>query len=164
MTETPRDRCSLTTLEAFRSSCDQLLGSARRNVRILSPNLDLALLSRASVATALADLTRASRFTDIRILFADSLLAMKHGHRLIELSRRFPSSISLRQLPVDRRDEQNSWILTDDANLIWRPEHVRYDNGFCESENRELAPRLCRQFDDIWERSQPDPELRRLFL
>lgn len=164
MTETPRDRCSLNTLEAFRSACDQLLGNTRRSVRILSPNMDLALLSRASVATALSDLIRVSRFTDIRILFADSLLAMKHGHRLIELSRRFPSTISLRQLPLDSRGERHSWIITDDANLLWRPDHVRYDNGFYEEENRELAPRLCRQFDDTWERSQPDPELRRLFL
>ena len=164
MTEGDGTRQALADLESFRDACDDLLEHARRTLRIVAPHLDLSLLSRAAVSTRLADMTRISRFTDIRILFSDSLLAMKHGHRLIELARRFPSYINMRQLPQDLRDMADAWMLADDQALLWRPDHHRYANGLYVTENSSEATRLCRHFDDWWERSQPDPELRQLYL
>lgn len=154
----------LDDLASFRDACDNLLSEARRTVRILAPQLDLALLSREPVATALANMTRISRFTDIRVLFADSLLAMKHGHRLIELSRRFPSYISMKLLPAEYRDERSAWLVTDERHALWRPSHHRYADGLLLRDSPERTLQLCRQFDDWWERAQPDPELRQLYL
>lgn len=157
-------RQSLEDLASFRDACDALLGNARRTVRILAPHLDLALLSREPVSRALAELTRISRFTEIHILFADSLLAMKHGHRLIELSRRFPSYISLKLLPADQRDQLEAWMVVDERHLLWRPSHHRYADGLLLPDEPERSAQLCRKFDEWWERAQPDPELRQLYL
>lgn len=157
-------RQSLEDLSSFRDACDALLGNARRTVRILAPHLDLALLSREPVSRALAEMTRVSRFTNIRMLFADSLLAMKHGHRLIELSRRFPSYINLRLLPEDQRDQQAAWMVVDERHLLWRPSHHRYADGLLLPDEPERSSQLCRKFDEWWERAQPDRELRQLYL
>lgn len=163
MTPDPQ-RCTLETLDGFKHSCDQLLDQARRSVRILAPHFDLALLNRKPVADAIAQLSRTGRFAETRILFADSMLAMKHGHRLVELSRRLPSSIKLKQLPIDARNQQEAWIIADNTALIWRPHHERYADGVWDQRNTEKTPQLCRQFDEWWELAQPDPELRRLYL
>ncbi len=154
----------LHDLESFRSGCDDLLAQTRRSVRILAPHLDLALLNREPVSRALANLTRVSRFTDIRILFCDSMLALKHGHRLIELARRFPSYIGLRLLPLEQRDVRDAWLLCDDTALLWRPDHHRYDNGLLESPNLDRSQKLLRDFDGWWERAQPDPDMRQLYI
>lgn len=165
MTPDPTQRSTLETLDAFKHSCDLLLDQARRSVRILAPHLDIALLSRMPVTRALTQISRAGRFAETHILFCDSLLAIKHGHRLIELSRRLPSSIKLKQLPIDIRDRQaSSWIIADNTALIWRPHHERYTDGLWDQRNTEKTPQLCRQFDEWWEVAQPDPELRRLNL
>jgi hypothetical protein len=164
MTSDPVQRSTLETLDAFKHSCDLLLDQARRSVRILAPHLDLALLSREPVARALTQLSKAGRLAETRILFADSLLATKHSHRLVELSRRLPSSIKLKQLPIDIRDQQEAWIIADNTALIWRSHHERYADGIWDQHNTEKAPQLCRQFDEWWDIAQPDPELRRLNL
>lgn len=164
MTPNPIQRSTLETLDGFKHSYDLLLDHARRSVRILAPHLDLALLSREPVSRALAQLSKIGRFAETRILFADSTLAMKHGHRLVELSRRLPSSIKLKQLPIDVRDQQEAWIIVDNTALIWRPHHERYADGLWDQHNTEKAPQLCRQFDEWWGMAQHDPELRRLSL
>lgn len=160
----PAQRSTLETLDAFKQCCDQMLAQARRSIRILAPHLDLALLSRQPVTAALAQLSRTGRLADTRILFSDSLLAMKNGHRLIELSRRLPSSIHLKQLHADVRNHQEAWIIVDDTALIWRPHHERYADGVWDQRNTDKAPQLGRQFDEWWGNAQPDPELRRLHL
>lgn len=154
----------LDDLESFRFGCDHLLAETRRSVRIVAPHLDLSLLNREPVARALAGLTRVSRFTDIRLLFCDSMLALKHGHRLIELSRRFPSYIHLRLLPLEQRDIREAWMLCDETGLLWRPDHHRYANGLLESPNVDRSQKLLRDFDSWWERAQPDPDMRQLYL
>lgn len=160
----PAERKALHDLESFCTGCDSLLAECRRSVRIIAPHLDIPLLNRRPVASAMANLTRAGRFTDIRILFCDSMLALKNGHRLIELSRRFPSYIQLKLAPGDFRSIKEAWLLCDDTGLLWRPDHQRYDNGLLQSPNFDRSQKLMREFDSIWERAQPDPEMRQLYL
>ena len=164
MTGGETDGRTLHDLDSFRSACDRLLTDTRRSVRIVAPYLDLSLLNREPVSTALANLTRISPNTSIRLLFCDSMLAMKHGHRLIELARRFPSFIHLRLLPGDQQGVRDAWMLCDDKNLLWRPDHHRYDNGMVQTPSLELGQKLMRDFDSWWERAHPDPEMRRLFI
>ena len=164
MSQGALEQGALHDLESFRLACDRLLADTRRSVRILAPYLDLALLNRGPVSTALANLARIGPNTNIRLLFCDSMLAMKHGHRLIELARRFPSFIHLRVLPAELQDVRDAWMLCDDANLLWRPDHHRYDNGRLQCPSHDKGGKLMRDFDDWWERSTPDPEMRRLFI
>lgn len=155
---------ALENLDSFRGACDMLLSRARRTVRILAPQLDLALLNRESVTTEIVRLTRESRFTDVRVLFCDSLLALRNGHRLVELSRRVPSAISLRRLPEDVLEQEAAWLVVDDRGLLWRASHHRYSDGYVCTNDLRLAPKLARDFDEWWQRAQPDPELRQLLI
>lgn len=158
------DPQALEDLDSFRAACDALLSRTRRTLRILAPQLDLALLNRESVSAEIVRLARESRFSDVRVLFSDSLLALRNGHRLVELSRRVPSAVCLRQLPEDVLEQEAAWLVADERALLWRASHHRYSDGYVCLNDVRLAPKLARDFDEWWQRAQPDPELRQLLI
>ncbi len=146
----------------FQAAADHLLPQGRRTLRILAPELDFELLSRESVVSALATMVRVSPKTRIRILLADSSSAVQRGHLLIGLARRFTSYIDMRLLD-DPESSGPAWLVLDERAVIWRPDYRSWKDGqVCGLDPR--AGQLCREFDDLWERSLPDPELRRLHL
>lgn len=155
---------SLHDPDAFHAACDRLLREARGHlVRILAPRLDLPLLDRETVIDALQQRIRRSRHTRIRVLFEDAAPAVRHGHRLVELSRRWPSFVTLRQLPPDVREDA-AWLLVEPHDLLWRPDHMQLTDGVLAWNDRRRAPQLRRRFDEWWPHGQPDPALRRLHI
>lgn len=150
--------------EGFCAACDTLLHEAPgRVIRIFAPRLDPMLLSRQAVTDALQRRICSNRHTRIRVLFEDPALALRQGHRLIELARRWPSFVSLRQVPDDVREE-GAWLLVEPHDLLWRPDHLRYMDGVLARSDKRKAPQLRRQFDEWWQRAHADPALRQLHI
>ncbi len=145
-------------------ACDDVLGRARRTVDVLAPDLDPLLLDRAPTLDALARLTRGSRFTRIRVLFYDSSRAIRAGHRLIHLARRFPSYIQLRRAAPDHREENCAWLAVDGSHLLWRPDHTLAAEGHVFTEEAGQARKVLRGFDHWWQYSESEPALRELHL
>ena len=153
----------LESLSDFQDAVDRLLPQARRTARIFVPELDIVLLSREPVVAALSAMVKISRYTHIRILFADASTAVRSGHRLIALGQRFPSYISLQKLSDPDRASP-AWIVLDERAVIYRRDYNRYSEGYACAYQRGRAARLVTQFDQLWEASRPDPELRRLII
>ena len=156
------DRQALQHLSDFRAALDALLPQGRRTLRILAPELDHELLSRDEVTSALAAMVRVSPMTRIRVLLADSSAAIQRGHRLVQLARRFSSYIEMR-LIEDPESSGPAWLVLDEQAVIQRPDYRSYTDGRVCGLDPD-AGRLCREFDEMWERGAPDPELRRLHL
>lgn len=154
---------SLNELAHFQQTLDQMLPQARRTARLFVPELDIDLLSRKPVVSALSGMVRISRFTRIQILFADSDPAVRAGHRLISLGQRFPSYIALRKL---NNADKNSpaWMVLDETAILWRSNFRRYTDGYACCNHRSRAAVLCKDFDTLWEGSRPDPALRQLHI
>ena len=158
------DPLNLAGLAAMCEALDELLASARRTVRILAPNLDPALLNRRQVATTLAQFVRVSPNSRIRVLFADGGDAVRQGHQLVACARRFPSYMDIRRLPEEHRSVRTCWVLVDELALLWRRDFSRHESGWINWRDVRTAPKLCRDFDDWWELSQPEPGFRQLHL
>ena len=54
-------------------------------------------------------------------------------------------------------------MIVDDVGIIRRAHNDRFE-GLAEFNNPGEARLLLKRFNDAWERSQPEPELRRLHL
>ena len=161
--DNPQSGQLLADPEALQAAVDQVLGQARRTVRILAPQLDSTLLNRSAPLQSLARLTR-SRYTRIRVLLEDSGPAVRSGHGLIDLAQRFPSYMEMRLLGPEDRGRRDAWIIADDNALVYRPDHHRLADGHTDLHDVRLAPKLARDFDEWWERGEPDPDLRRLYI
>jgi len=157
------------TLISFDSRLDNreiatsLIRQAKYRIRILTPDLENPVYDNLELNQSLSRLASLHKHSSINILVSDSTAAVKQGHRIIELARQFNSSIHLHQTPQDRQEMNFAMLIADDSGYLYKHHGDSYQGQACfydKSKVRELA----KTFDDAWERSQSDPELRRLFI
>jgi hypothetical protein len=141
----------------------ELIRQARQQVCIFTPDLEKHIYDDADLINALGQLAIRSRQTQIRVLVRDSDQAIKYGHRLIELCRQHTSSIHLHQTPEDTDDIESAFLIVDDAGYIYK--HIgKQFSGYFNANDKLKVRQLGKRFDAAWERSRPDPEMRRLFI
>lgn len=153
----------LATSEDNRQAALELVRTARANLALFTRDLDPALYSTEEFAAAVRQLALRSRYSRIRIVVIDPAAAIKDGHRFIELSRRLSSFIELRRPSQDHAKLAESFLITDENGLLYRPVAARYE-GFTDPENPFEARKHLRLFEEIWEQSESEPEFRRLGL
>jgi len=136
---------------------------AQQQIRIFTPQLEGDIYDNADLIRSLSALATRSPQTRIRVLVKDSAQAVKSGHRLIELSRRFTSSIHLHKTPVDTDNIDSAFIIVDNAAYLYKQVGSLFRGQF-NFNDKLKARELTKHFDEAWERSQPDLEMRRLFI
>ena len=149
--------------DACRHAIDLLTDQTRNSLEMISRDLDAPLLDRGPFLDALNRLCSRNRQARVRILVQDPAAAVRDGHRLIELGRRLSSSIEFRQPHPDYRHYNEAFLVADGCGYLHRPLADRYE-GTVNFNDRVQARRYQDFFTEVWERSQPHPDLRRLYI
>lgn len=154
---------ALASREDNRAAAALLAQQARRQVDLFTTDLEPAVYDQTAFVDALGQLAISHPRARIRILAKDFDRTIKAGHRLIEISRRLSSYVEIRRVHEDYRDNNESFLLVDDYGLLHRRHASRYEGVFSCKAPLEVR-RLRATFDEIWERSEADADLRRLHL
>jgi predicted GNAT family N-acyltransferase len=154
----------IDSLEAARAAVDRIASEARRGLFIYTRDLEPDLYDREPVLEAIKRIAMTGREARVRILVQEPALAAGHGHRLVHLAQRLSTAIEIRTPVIDEdRQYPSAFIVNDGSGLLMRPIGSRWDG-----EARFAAPggarQLREQFEQVWQRSEPPPELRRLAL
>jgi predicted GNAT family N-acyltransferase len=154
-------RIDVTTREECTAAVDQLVADARHKLWIYTRDLDRLLYDRESFIASVRRIALSGRGAEVRILIHDASDAVRDSHRLLHLAARLPTYIVLRT-PVDEdRQYPSAFLLNDIGGFLLRPIGSRY-----EGEGQTAAPgpqaSLLNYFNQVWERAEPDPELRRV--
>lgn len=140
-----------------------LIKQTTQQLRILSFDLDHATYDKDVFEQALSELARKSRYSDIRLLIANTESIVKRGHRLLKLHRRLPSKIKLKTVSCEPHLIKENWIIADHSGLIVQsikePEKLWGDFN-----NPPVANNHITQFDQLWGRAKDDNNLRQLDL
>lgn len=134
-----------------------------RTVQIISRHLDAQLYDNEPFILALKKLIRRSRYTSIQILLHDSAPAVQAGHRLITLYQQLSSYIQIRRIGTDFKDYNHAFLLADRTGFIFRQFADRFDADV-NYHDPLYGKKLAEKFVEIWEVSEPDPHLRRLYI
>ena len=134
-----------------------------RNIDIISRYFDSAIFDTADFIEAIKQLSISSKFTRIRILIKDSEPMTKQGHRIIELIQQLTSSIEVRKISEDYKSYNEAFSLYDNKGVIYLYHADRYD-GFANFDRPRLVAELTNFFDEVWNHSEPDTNLRRLYI
>lgn len=162
--ETPASR-----LEQYHGETDCLLGLMRclevprRRLVIYSQELDHVLFDPEQVVDAVSRFARSSPSAEVRILLADSSIAVSRGHRLVELARRLDGHIELHKLSEDIGPGEQSFVTWDGRGYFLLPDFRDY-SALVDLYDPVQAKHLLESFDYLWNHSAPDPELRTLKL
>lgn len=130
---------------------------------IFSRNLDPGLYEQTDFLGNLSRLCLRNRKARIRFLVQQPAEAVKHCQRLLELARKLSSSIELRQPHQDYRQHNEAFLVADRCGLIHRKLSDRYE-GTANFYSPVEAQRKTDFFTEVWDRSEVNPEFRRLYL
>ena len=134
-----------------------------RTIDIISRYLDPAIFDTPDFIDAIKNLSISSKFTKIRILIKDSDPMTKNGHRLIDLIQQLTSSIEVRKISEEYKSYGEAFTLFDGKGVIYLRHSDRYE-GLANFNRPRLATELSNFFNEVWEHSAPDANLRRLHL
>lgn len=146
-------------LAKSRESLLALLADTSRQVDILSPQLESALLDNDALCEQLTRLARRGRHTRIRVLITEIKPIIETGHRLIALARRLKTAMEVRTLEFHPQWNGETVVLLDRSRGLVLKARDRQSRVI---DSRTDARRLAEQFDRLWLASHPTPELRHL--
>lgn len=154
-------RVELTAEEPHTPHLVELVRSGRRLVRILTDELHPSVFDDEALSYALSELARDNRHSEVRILVKQSHYMVGRSHHLAILNKRIPSLVSVRKLTYNPESYVGNYMLVDDAGLYYDP---RDDEKICfiNPDDGPTVKHLGLEFDELWSKSQDDPELRSL--
>lgn len=140
-----------------------LISQARRHIELFTYNFDPLIYNTTDIAQSISQFVKISPNSQFKILLTDPTLAVKQGHRLIELSRKFSSFISIRKTNQEYHSTAYSFLIIDSKAMLYRPNAQQY-YGIVDYH----CPLECKNhlefFNEVWERSEPSSDLRQLFI
>jgi hypothetical protein len=140
-----------------------LARQARRSLHIYTRDLEPRVYDNREFLDAVTALATSSPHVQIRILLQNPERIVKEGHRLIELSRRLTSYIEIRTPHPDYKEYNQAFLIADETGVLRRPHADRYEGALNYNDTLQ-ARELVKFFTEVWEKSETDPQLRRLHI
>lgn len=146
-----------------RALITELCRQSSQHIRIFSQDLEPLIYDHTDILQTLTRLMTRNRRTRVQVLVKDATAAIQNGHRLIELSRRLSSSLSLHKMPDILKNDNSAYLIADDAGYCHKHQGHLYQGKACFNDKLKVRD-MIKTFDEYWEQSHPDPELRRLYI
>lgn len=159
-----RARQAIDSLEQARTSVDDIAQAAQHALWIYSDALDPLLFDRAPFVAHCRRIGLSGRRAQLQVLVQNPQIAVRTGHRLLHLASRLPTAMQFRT-PVDSEDRlyPSAFLLNDVQGYLFRPQAQRHE-GWAHAFDPGRHGELLRYFKEVWERSEPHPELRQMSL
>lgn len=151
----------VSSQQELQAAVINVIGHANRGLAILTPDLEPEIYDNEAFLDALKRFLLARSFARVRVLVSDPNRTIKLGNRLVDMGRRLTSYIEFRNLNPEYREEGAAYFIADNHSIVYRPRHDSWD-GICDIKGASTAQRYLDAFDELWNASEPYPELRRL--
>jgi len=151
----------LATLSDNRAAAVSVAAVAKRELVLFSHDLEPLLYDTEDFLKIVQALATRSRMSRIRIVCKDPGPSIRAGHRLIAMAQRFSSYMEVRRASRDHEQLTETFLVADEEAVLYRPLATAYD-GYADTRSPMEARKFLRQFTEIWEKAEPDPEFRRL--
>ena len=152
-----------TSAEEAQAHALALLQQSRNSLCLYTPDLEPWLYNHSSVQDACTRFLLASPKNRLRILVRDVSRPVKQGHRLLNLAQRISSNLHIRRLNPDHPSEDIAYLLADARGLLLRAHPEDYA-GYALYNDPGRVRLQQAQFDQAWDISVLDPDLRSFLL
>ena len=156
-------RVELSHLVMLQNAAITLLSQSKREILIVTPDLEHTRFDNDEFINALSAFSRSSRYTVTRLLVANPSMAVTEGHRLVKLARKLSSLIDIRQLHDDDIDasQPQAWIVADDIGLLRCTNRDPWQ-GSLLPKGTPYAQQARTRFMEWWERGAEIQDFREL--
>ncbi len=140
-----------------------MLLHAKRTIDIYAFKLEPDIVNHESVINALKILPRQYSKARLRILVQESRETVTECAAFVEMARKYSSFVEFRRMGDLKETNPASWMTVDNDKYITRNNYHSYHGKACHLD-KPVVQTLNELFNEQWEKSTPDPELRRLFV
>ena len=153
----------LDGLSDFNDHALQIVQQSRRNIAILTAELDPSVYGTAEFTQALSNFARSSRYTQIQLLVKNTKIALESNHPLVSLAQRLSSKISVRKMIIEPNNKEMGFLCADTDKLLYKNDQSVY-RGFANYAAGHEIKSLREEFNYLWQYAEPEPEFQRLFI
>lgn len=155
----------LTTAEENSTAALTLASQAKHSIDIFTQDMDAAIYDNSEFERYIFELSKKHPTTLIRILTQDSSTAIRNGHCLIRLAQKLTSSVFIHNPSREHKNETSAFMLMDKRGYLHRvTADKRNFKASFSTNSPQRAGKLADTFDEIWEHSTPDVQIRRIFV
>ena len=151
----------LNGIADFAARATQMVSVARNEVTLLSQDLDRRVYGTAIFTEALRRFVLQHSHTKVRVLVNATHIAVANSPRLVEFGRSLTSFVEFRELQPPRRPVvREEFLIVDGRQLLYRETPSDLESKYYGSPQ---TPRMkLKEFDLLWDESEPAQELRKL--
>lgn len=154
-------RWVLTSFEETRKAIAEIAAQATRRLSIYTPDLEMGIYDHDGFLEVAKRLILSKRYARIRVLISDPARAVRTGNRFVTLGRRLNTYVEFRNVHEDYREHREAFLVADDKALLYRVDASRWE-GIADTYEPAIARRYLGLFDEIWNASVVEQELREL--
>jgi hypothetical protein len=154
-------RWVVSSFDEARTAAYEVAAVASRNISIFTQDMESGIYDHDDFLEIAKRLVLAKRYARIRVLIADPARVVRNGNRLVHLGRRLNTFIEFRNVHEDFRDHREAFLIADDVALTYRVDATRWE-GIADTYEPPVARRYLKLFEQIWEGSVVEQELREL--
>jgi predicted GNAT family N-acyltransferase len=158
-----RGYIDLKGLEDNKMAAIHMARQGQRSLNLFTPNLDPRVFDNEEFIEAVKKIALHNPRSRVNILILNPAEVVSRGHRIVELARKISSHIYIHRADSEDQHHVDTFMVVDNVGIIRRAHNDRFE-GLAEFNNPGEARLLLKTFNEAWERSQPEPELRRLHL
>ena len=134
-----------------------------RNLLIISRDLEPHIYNQSIFLNALKNLALNGRRAQIRILVSNIESIINTEHQILSLCIKLPSFIELRKISSEYKNYNKALLIADETGYLYRGNTSRYE-GVLNFNSPRASKNYSNLFQEIWETSLPDRNLRRLHV
>jgi hypothetical protein len=144
--------------DAIRDQIASLIETGQREIGVCAPQLDPHLFNTPRLHRSLAGFVARHRHNRVRLLVEDAGQAVRDNDRIVDLARRLSNFLDVRQFGEQHRGIRELFVLIDHAGYLHQQDLTRLE-AVSDAHGVRLAAELRRRFQEMWDRSEPIPEL-----
>jgi hypothetical protein len=158
-TDREQDRELIEGTDAFGAKLGQLIAGTSATLFVLSLRLDRRWYAREDVVDALKQFALRSERSHARVLVADARGATSTSNPFLELARRLPSRVQMRELTPEKREQDGpEIIIADRSRMLELGDQRRLGGYFYPSASPRMLEKM-KDLDAFWDESEPVLEL-----
>ncbi|MCH7695364.1 MAG: hypothetical protein IIB73_03580 [Proteobacteria bacterium] len=135
----------------------------KRTIEIISRELDPPFFDTEEFVEACKKMILANRNARLRIIVFEPQAIIARGHRLLNLAGTLSSFFEFRKPDQEYSNFNEALFITDSTGYVHRKNTERFE-GIVNFNDKRQSRYLLQKFDDIWEKSATDSNMRQLHI
>jgi hypothetical protein len=136
---------------------------SHREINIISRELDPLVYDVPEFIDSVKKMVLSNRRSKISVIVIEPRAVARRGHLLLELAASLPTFIEFRTPGKEYKHFNESLFVADRTGYVYRNSAERFEGSLSFNDKRK-AKVFMNVFDEMWNRSTADPNLRRISL